>query len=121
MKHEPPPVRQSLTMESVVGDMKFWVTLAFYDHDPLAPCDCFWNIAKEGSTIGGVAQAIALTAAMSFQHGVPWPEIKKHLSHPNTMGLTEAFVSVVDQILAERAKQLGYTQEPHNASADTQG
>lgn len=113
MKHEPPQVRQSLTMENHVDGLKFWVTLAFYDDQPLQPCDCFWGIAKEGSTLGGLCRQIALAVAIGFQHGVPWDDVKKHLSKTSqdSLGLTKVFSETIDVILAERARQLNYTQQ----------
>ena len=120
-----PMCRESLTHKNSIGEMEFYVTVGFYDHDPLRPGEVFVNVAKEGSTLGGICQAIALAISIGLHYGVPWEDYRKHmLGHrfdPSGAGLieglmygsiTHAIADTVDRILVERATRFQPSAAP---------
>lgn len=79
-----PQTRQSMTSKNKVGDHEFYVTVGFYP-DTLAqqhlPGEVFIKISKEGSTLAGMCDALALTISLALQHGVPWPILSAKYHH----------------------------------------
>lgn len=119
-RKEPPTTRESITKKERVGSLKFYVTVGFYDDDPLVPCEIFVNVAKEGSTLGGLCTQIAVTMSLALQHNTPWEVLSVHLRHSNFApcgpsldgtrhysSIASAIVHCVDDILAVRAAEFG--------------
>ena len=63
--------RIGITSKSQVGGMEYYVTVNFFD-DTADPCEVFIKIAKEGSTVSGLMDALAITISIALQHGVEW-------------------------------------------------
>ncbi len=63
--------RLGITRRASVAKLKYYVTVNFYD-DTADPGEVFITIAKEGSTIAGLIDALAITISIALQHGVPW-------------------------------------------------
>lgn len=116
-RHRLPVSRQSITRKNAVGSLEFYVTVSFYDDEPLQPGEIFVNIAKEGSTLAGLVTSIALVISLALQHRSPWREISKHLRgasfEPSGLGvdrktrynsLSEAIAVTVDMVLEERER-----------------
>lgn len=117
-RHRLPVSRQSITRKNAVGSLEFYVTVSFYDDEPLQPGEIFVNIAKEGSTLAGLVTSIALVISLALQHRSPWTEISKHLRgasfEPSGLGvdgetrynsLSEAIAVTVDMVLEERERR----------------
>lgn len=113
-----PQCRESITLKNAVGELEFYVTVGFYDDQPRRPGEVFIHLAKEGSTLGGVTQALALAISQGFHYGVPWRDFRKHMfyssfapSGPSLDGsvvypsLTHAIAHTVDMILERRARE----------------
>lgn len=126
-KHKMPLLRQSLTYKNAVGNLEFYVTVGFYDDEPLVPGEIFVNVAKEGSTLGGLCSQIALALSMSLQYRVPWEDLAKHLRgarfEPSGLSadgevqypsITHAIADTVDRILKARRGEFysGTLNEP---------
>ncbi len=64
-----PDERRSITHKFRVGDQEGYVTVGLYDEG--APGEIFVNISKEGSTIRGLMDAVAMLTSIALQYGVP--------------------------------------------------
>jgi ribonucleoside-diphosphate reductase alpha chain len=61
--------RQSFTHKFRVGEQEGYVTVGLYDDG--TPGEIFVNISKEGSTIRGLMDSVAVLTSVSLQYGVP--------------------------------------------------
>lgn len=69
MRRELPKMRKAKTFSFRVADSKGFVTVGEYD-DGL-PGELFLQIAKQGSTLGGIMDAFAISVSHGLQYGVP--------------------------------------------------
>lgn len=77
-----PATRRSLTSKSDVGGVEIYVTVSFYDFDDrVVPGEIFVVCAKEGSTLGALADIIATSISIGLQFGVPWYVYRDKLRH----------------------------------------
>ena len=66
-----PETRLGITAKASVAKMEYYVTVNFYP-DSARPGEVFVVIAKEGSTIAGFVDALAVTISIALQYGVEW-------------------------------------------------
>jgi len=64
-----PDERPSVTHKFRVGEQEGYLTVGLYDDG--APGEIFVSIAKEGSTIRGLMDAVAMLTSVALQYGVP--------------------------------------------------
>jgi len=64
-----PDERRSITHKFRVGEQEGYITVGLYDEG--APGEIFVNISKEGSTIRGLMDAVAMLTSVALQYGVP--------------------------------------------------
>jgi ribonucleoside-diphosphate reductase alpha chain len=64
-----PATRSSLTHKFEIGDLEGYLTVGLYPDG--RPGELFLKIAKHGSTVSGLADAVAVLTSLAFQHGVP--------------------------------------------------
>lgn len=64
-----PDERRSLTHKFRVGEQEGYLTVGLYDDG--TPGEIFVNISKEGSTIRGLMDSVALLTSVALQYGVP--------------------------------------------------
>jgi ribonucleoside-diphosphate reductase alpha chain len=64
-----PPERSSITHKFSVGGHEGYITVGMYEDG--RPGEVFIKMAKEGSTLSGVMDGLALTLSIGLQHGVP--------------------------------------------------
>ena len=64
-----PVERASLTHKFSVGGHEGYITVGMYDDK--RPGEVFVKMSKEGSTLSGVMDGLALTLSMGLQYGVP--------------------------------------------------
>ncbi|MEX2225648.1 MAG: vitamin B12-dependent ribonucleotide reductase [Dehalococcoidia bacterium] len=64
-----PDERQSVTHKFRVGEQEGYLTVGLYDEG--LPGEIFVNISKEGSTIRGLMDAVAMLTSVALQYGVP--------------------------------------------------
>ena len=64
-----PDERTSITHKFRVGEQEGYLTVGLYDDG--APGEIFVNISKEGSTIRGLMDAVAMLTSVALQYGVP--------------------------------------------------
>jgi len=66
-----PDTRAGITMKASVAKLEYYTIVNFYP-DSSDPGEVFIIIAKEGSTIAGFVDALAITISVALQHGVKW-------------------------------------------------
>ncbi|MEO1996621.1 MAG: vitamin B12-dependent ribonucleotide reductase, partial [Planctomycetaceae bacterium] len=74
-----PATRQSITHKFSVGGHEGYVTVGVFEDG--APGELFITMAKEGSTIGGLMDAIGTLTSMGLQYGVPLNVFVDKFSH----------------------------------------
>ncbi len=63
-----PDERQAVTHKFRVGDQEGYLTVGLFDDG--SPGELFLKMAKEGSTVSGLVDAVALLTSLSLQYGV---------------------------------------------------
>jgi ribonucleoside-diphosphate reductase alpha chain len=86
-----PAERQSITHRFEVGGHKGYITVGMYDDG--RPGEVFIKMAKEGSTLSGVMDGLALSLSICLQYGVP-------------------LKALVDKLTNTRFEPSGFTQNP---------
>lgn len=74
-----PDERVSITHKFSIGGHEGYITVGLYDDG--APGELFITIAKEGSTISGLMDALAVTVSLALQHGVPLKFLVDKFAH----------------------------------------
>ena len=69
-RHKLPSVRYGLTLKDSRCKFEYFVTVNFFEDRN--PAEVFVRIAKEGSTVAGFVEALAITISIAWQYGVPW-------------------------------------------------
>ena len=113
------------------SNMDIYVIVGFFDsHIPLdsdvdaapveQPGEVFIKVGKEGSTLGGLCDMIAVTISLSLQYNIPWDRIARKMRNTNFepenlegKSIMHAVVAAVDKILSERGSipDKGYSLE----------
>jgi len=93
-----PDERKSVTHKFTVGGHEGYIIVGMYEEG--APGEIFIKIAKEGSTLSGFMDGLALSISIGLQYGVP-------------------LKAIVDKLTNTRFEPSGYTQNPdiHYASS----
>ena len=74
-----PDERPAVTHKFRVGEQEGYVTVGFFEDG--SPGEVFIKIAKEGSTVSGLSDAVALLTSIALQYGVPLNTIAGKLEH----------------------------------------
>jgi ribonucleoside-diphosphate reductase alpha chain len=74
-----PDERRSITHKFQVGDQEGYITVGLYDDG--RPGEIFVKIAKEGSTVSGLMDAVALLTSVTLQYGVPIQDLARKLKN----------------------------------------
>ncbi len=96
MRVEPPETRSAITRKVIVDKFKLYITVGFYTNQQ--PCEVFITISKEGSTISGLLDSLAIAISFSLQHGVPWKQYHDKFRHTNFEPMDEEYSSIVDAL-----------------------
>jgi len=72
-----PDERQSITHKFRVGEQEGYITVGLFEDG--SPGEVFIKIAKEGSTVSGLTDAVALLTSISLQYGVGLEKIASKL------------------------------------------
>jgi ribonucleoside-diphosphate reductase alpha chain len=86
-----PPERRSITHKFAVAGHEGYLTVGMYEDG--RPGEVFIKMAKEGSTLSGVMDGLALSLSIGLQHGVP-------------------LKALVDKLINTRFEPSGITQNP---------
>jgi ribonucleoside-diphosphate reductase alpha chain len=75
-----PDDRQALTHKFSVGGQEGYITVGLYDDG--SPGEVFVKMSKQGSTVSGLVDSLAIAWSMALQHGVPIDGlISKYVDH----------------------------------------
>ncbi len=74
-----PDERRSITHKFRVGDQEGYITVGLYDDG--RPGEIFVKINKEGSTVSGLMDAVALLTSVTLQYGVPVEDLARKLKN----------------------------------------
>ena len=74
-----PDERRSVTHKFRVADQEGYVTVGLYDDG--RPGEIFVKINKEGSTVSGLMDAVALLTSVLLQYGVPIEDLSRKLKN----------------------------------------
>lgn len=92
-----PDVRKSITHKTVIqdramGNISLFITAGMYDDEALG--EVWINIGKQGTTLRGLTDTIAIELSLLLQYGVP-------------------LEAIVEQFRGHRYEPLGTTANPH--------
>jgi ribonucleoside-diphosphate reductase alpha chain len=69
LRRKLPPERHSITHKFSISGHEGYLTVGLYDNG--LPGEIFIKMSKEGSTLSGIMDALALSVSMNLQYGVP--------------------------------------------------
>ncbi len=69
LHHKMPDERRSITHKFSVSGHEGFITVGLYENG--IPGEIFINMSKEGSTMSGIMDAVAISMSMNLQYGVP--------------------------------------------------
>lgn len=76
-----PPERPSITHAVRIADHDLYITVGLFDDN--TPGEIFIRTEKEGSTIGGLCDALAVSVSIGLQYGVPLPTLIEKMKYRN--------------------------------------
>ncbi len=89
--------RQGITKKAQVAKLEYYITVNFFDNTA-EPGEIFIKIAKEGSTIAGLIDALAITISVALQYGVKWKVLGQKYLHTIFDPRDDKASSLVDSI-----------------------
>ena len=105
-----PDERQSITNKFTVGEQKGYFTVGY--HDDGDPGELFIKIAKQGSEVNGLYDAIGILTSIALQYGAPFATIAEKMANQrfDPSGMTRdqdvpTATSVLDYIYRKIAKR----------------
>lgn len=121
---ELPATRDSLTHKRVICGHKCYFTVSFMEsgneENRCKPAEVFCQIAKEGTLVAGLVNAITWLISTSLQNSIPWEEVSRGLRHhtferredEHHTSLIDGIAKSVDHLIEERKKRIGVGEEP---------
>ncbi|MFZ0880294.1 MAG: vitamin B12-dependent ribonucleotide reductase [Candidatus Acidiferrales bacterium] len=91
LRRKLPDERRSITHKFTIGGHDGYITVGMYDDG--TPGEIFIKMAKEGSTLSGVMDGVALSISIGLQYGVP-------------------LKALVDKLMNTRFEPSGFTHNP---------
>ncbi len=79
MRRKLPSERHSITHKFSISGHEGYITVGLYDDGQ--PGEIFIKISKEGSTLSGIMDALALSVSMNLQYGVPLEVLVSKFTH----------------------------------------
>ncbi|MCA1659718.1 MAG: vitamin B12-dependent ribonucleotide reductase, partial [Verrucomicrobiaceae bacterium] len=79
IRHRMPDTRMSLTHKFEIAGHEGYITVGLYEDGQ--PGELFIQMAKEGSTIGGLMDTVATLTSLSLQYGVPLESMVKKFAY----------------------------------------
>ena len=74
-----PDERQAITHHFRILDHDGYITVGMYEDG--SPGEVFMKMAKQGSTVSGLMDSLAICMSLALQHGVPLSTLANKLSH----------------------------------------
>lgn len=90
----PPWERDGKIQKAKIGEQSIWITVGHYPDG--RPCEVFLNLAKEGSTLRGMADLLGIAMSLGLQFGVPMAEFVERFTHTKfePAGLVEGHAEI---------------------------
>jgi ribonucleoside-diphosphate reductase alpha chain len=79
MRRKLPAERQSITHKFSIGGHEGYITVGMFEDG--SPGEIFITMAKEGSTISGLMDSMAVAISLTLQYGVPLKFLVEKFSH----------------------------------------
>lgn len=79
LRRKLPSIRPAVTHKFSIGGHEGYITVGHYDNGD--PGEVFITISKEGSTISGLMDSLAIAISVALQHGVPLEVLTEKFSH----------------------------------------
>jgi ribonucleoside-diphosphate reductase alpha chain len=79
VRHRMPDTRMSLTHKFEIAGHEGYITVGLFEDGQ--PGELFIQMAKEGSTIGGLMDSVATLTSLSLQYGVPLESLVKKFAY----------------------------------------
>jgi ribonucleoside-diphosphate reductase alpha chain len=79
LRHRMPDTRVSLTHKFEIAGHEGYITVGLYEN--AQPGELFIQMAKEGSTIGGLMDTVATLTSLALQYGVPLESLVKKFAY----------------------------------------
>jgi ribonucleoside-diphosphate reductase alpha chain len=79
LRHRMPDTRVSLTHKFEIAGHEGYITVGLYENGQ--PGELFIQMAKEGSTIGGLMDTVATLTSLALQYGVPLESLVKKFAY----------------------------------------
>ncbi len=121
-----PDERRSITHKFRVGEQEGYVTVGLYDDG--TPGEVFVTISKEGSTIRGLMDSVAVLTSVALQYGVPLEDLVRKFRgvHFEPSGLTSnpdipIASSIVDYIFRWLEKRFLQTESREGEMSRVEG
>lgn len=121
-----PDERRSITHKFRVGEQEGYVTVGLYDDG--TPGEMFVTISKEGSTIRGLMDSVAVLTSVALQYGVPLEDLVRKFRgvHFEPSGLTSnpeipIASSIVDYIFRWLEKRFLQTEAREREPSRVEG
>jgi ribonucleoside-diphosphate reductase alpha chain len=110
MRRKLPQVRTAKTFSAVIADTKIYITVGEFEDG--MPGELFIKIAKQGSTLAGVMDALGISVSYGLQYGVPLKSYVHALTHMTfaPSGITnDAEIRTASSIVDYVMKRLAHT------------
>lgn len=114
-----PDERPSYTHKFTVGDQEGYLTVGVYDDG--RPGELFMHVSKQGSTINGLVDAVAVVISIALQHGVPLHTITRKLAGTrfDPAGMTRnpqipSATSLIDYVAEYLDRRFSTRSMPHS-------
>jgi len=111
-----PESRGSITHKRSICGYKTFTTVSFFEEEgyETEPAEIFISIAKEGTEISGLTDALVTITSIALQYGVPWEKVRSKLLHHRFgyddgrhKSIVDGIAKVVDEMIRHRCETLG--------------
>ena len=97
-----PETRPSVTTKFKVENWEGYLIVSFYDNDQ--PGELFIHVAKEGTSISGLCDAVAALTSMMLQGGFAWKDIREKFAFTRFEPMDENYSSLLDCVAKKVSK-----------------
>ena len=112
MSRSPLPHRRRIsTVGGRCGNVKFFVTVGFYEDG--TPGECFFDVAKAGTQMRAVGHAMAMMVSIALQHGASISTILDTLSDFSPDDFPTAFAVAMREAIEVGPGEVSVSGAPH--------
>ena len=107
-----PEIRSGLTKRVDACGFTYYLTVNFMENKPM---EVFITIAKEGSSVSGFIEALAIAVSIALQHGTPWRALHDKFSNQTFEPRDDKNSSLIHSISKEINKLIEIWNDTYNA------